>query len=93
MVTFMSAQTKTANPTNECLLFAIFYASIASLAADTCVQLFGFGQDELLVRYQHDTEMALRRAELSNNTELFTLQALIIYLVSQFNSTLLLLIL
>lgn len=66
----------------EALLFAMYYSAITSLTPDQCVQMFQADKDLLLKRYRRDVEVALGKADVLNSTELGTLQALVIFLVS-----------
>ncbi len=66
----------------EALLFAIYYCSITSLTPEQCVQMFQSDKDLLLARYKSGVEIALGKADFLNSTDLVTLQALVIFLVS-----------
>ncbi len=66
----------------EALLFAIYYSAIISLTPEQCVQMFQADKDSLLKRYRQGVEVALGKADILNSTELRTLQALVIFLVS-----------
>ena len=66
----------------EALLFAMYYAAITSLTQEECLQNFPYGRDHLLARYRIGVETALADADLLNTTEMGTLQALVIFLVS-----------
>ena len=66
----------------EALLFAIYYAAITSLTNEQCMQSFQYGREQLLVKYRIGTETALANANLLNTTEMGTLQALLVFLVS-----------
>lgn len=66
----------------EALLFAIYYSAITSLTKEQCVQMFQADKDLLLKRYRQGVEVALGKADILNSTELGTLQALVIFLVS-----------
>lgn len=66
----------------EALLFAIYYSAITSLTPEQCVQMFQADKDSLLKRYRKGVEIALGKADILNTTELRTLQALVIFLVS-----------
>lgn len=66
----------------EALLFAMYYSAITTLTADQCLQNFQDERDTLLARYKAGFERALVNADFLNTTELGTLQALTIFLVS-----------
>lgn len=66
----------------EALLFAVYYCAVTSLTQEECLQHFHDGRQNLLARYRTGTETALANADMLNTTELGTLQALVIFLVS-----------
>lgn len=66
----------------EALMFSVYYAAITSLTDRQCQQCFEDGRDSLLARYRSGTETALINADLMNTTELGTIQALAIFIVS-----------
>lgn len=67
----------------EVLLFSMYYSAITTLAPEDCSKTFSEGRDDLLTRYRAGVERALTNADFLNTTELGTLQALTIFLVSQ----------
>lgn len=66
----------------EAVLFAVYYCALTSLTQEECMQHFHEAREHLLARYRTGTEAALANADLLNTTELGTLQALVIFLVS-----------
>ena len=66
----------------EPLLFSIYYAAITSLTNDECLQSFQDSRDNLLSRYQAGLERAFANADFMSTTELGTLQALSIYILT-----------
>ena len=66
----------------EALLFAMYYSATTSLTEEQCHQCFQDSREYLLAKYRAATEAALTNADLINTTELGTLQALVIFLVS-----------
>ena len=68
----------------EALLFAMYYAAITSLTNEECLQHFNGGREQMLIRYKTGTETALSNANFLGSTEMGTLQALVIYLVSHY---------
>ncbi len=66
----------------EAMLFAVYYCALTSLTQEECLQHFHEAREHLLARYRTGTETALANADLLNTTELGTLQALVIFLVS-----------
>ncbi|CAK40537.1 hypothetical protein M747DRAFT_290064 [Aspergillus niger ATCC 13496] len=64
----------------QCLLFAIFYASIISMPSTTCLDKLGEDKPTLLERYRNDVERALARVDLSGCSDMTLLQALTLYL-------------
>lgn len=68
----------------EALLFAVYYCAVTSLTHQECLQYFQDGREQLLARYRSGTETALANADMLSTTELGTLQALVIFLVSSY---------
>ena len=68
----------------EALLFSVYYAAITSLTHEQCREYFHDYRDSLLARHRAGTEIALVNADLLNTTELGTIQALSIFIVSVF---------
>ncbi len=66
----------------EALLFAVYYSAITSLTPEQCVQMFQSEKDLLLTKYRRGVEVALGKADFLNTTDLVTLQALVLFLVS-----------
>lgn len=66
----------------EAMLFAVYYCAVTSLTQEECLQHFQDGREHLLALYRTSTETALANADMLNTTELGTLQALVIFLVS-----------
>ena len=66
----------------EALLFSVYYAAITSLTEGQCQQCFQEARDALLAKYRSGTETALVNADLMNTTELGTVQALAVFIVS-----------
>ncbi len=71
----------------EPVLFAMYYAAITALTPEECLQYFQDGRELLLARYRMGAETALVNADLLNTTELGTVQALVIFIVSRFPFT------
>jgi hypothetical protein len=75
------------NPTNEltkpleALLFAVYFASVTSMAPEDCRISFQEERHILLGRYRFAVQQALARAGFLGSRSLVTLQALLIYLV------------
>ena len=66
----------------EALLFSLYYSTITSLTLEQCLQLFQSDKDLLLSKYRRGVEIALGKADFLNSTDMVTLQALVIFLVS-----------
>lgn len=71
---------------NECLMFAMYYASVTGIAEDECLRYFQEKKEKLVTRYKYATEIALTNADFLNSMELAPLQALSIYLVSNLST-------
>lgn len=70
---------------DEALLFAIYFAAITSLTEEECGAYFQQERIRLAVQYKSGLESALINADFLNTTELPTLQAFSLYLVSKPN--------
>ncbi|KAG8533463.1 uncharacterized protein KY384_002246 [Bacidia gigantensis] len=66
----------------EPLLFAVYYSAVTTLTNEQCLLHFQDGRASLLSRYRAGIERALTNAGYLNTTELGTIQALTIFLVS-----------
>ncbi|KAL4972639.1 fungal-specific transcription factor domain-containing protein [Aspergillus desertorum] len=71
----------------ECLLFAIYYASVAAMNPEVCQSeleedRLGLLRRVRLVRYQAAVENILSRLNLLNTTDMTVLQAFAIYLIT-----------
>lgn len=73
------------DPAVRALAFAIFYAAITTLQPSECLEQFNVDRQTALTRYRFATELSLAQADLHRTTELTTLQAMMIYLVSLFS--------
>lgn len=70
------------SPSANALVFCIYLASVTSLSPETCLEQFGEKQSALISRYRSSAERALAAADYLNTTDLVTLQAFTIYVVS-----------
>jgi hypothetical protein len=70
-------------PSNA-LLFAFWFAGVASLQESECLSLLGESKKSLLVKYRYATQKALLAANYLRSLDLCVLQAFVIYLVSVF---------
>jgi hypothetical protein len=66
----------------EALMFAIYAISVTSMPNDEVEAAFGDSKNALLARYHAASQQALINAKFMSSTELTTLQALLLYLVS-----------
>ncbi len=67
----------------EALMFAIYFLAVNSLGNDECQSMFGEPRATLLTKYDHGTQQALTNARFLRSLNIFTLQALIMFLVSR----------
>ena len=67
---------------NEALNFAIYYAAINTQDELVCKQKFGEEKTTLLSQFRFAIEVSLAKADLVNTTDIETLQAFVIFLVS-----------
>ncbi|KAJ5935009.1 hypothetical protein N7466_004556 [Penicillium verhagenii] len=66
----------------EALMFSIYLISITSMSKEEVQAAFGYSKNTLLVRYHKASQQALINATFMRSTELVTLQAFFIYLLS-----------
>jgi hypothetical protein len=78
----MSGQPHPPEASAEALFCAIYFSAVTSSPVDVCLSLFGEEKPVLVGRYRLLTERALAKADYLNSTELVTLQAFAIYVVS-----------
>ncbi|KAI0428018.1 hypothetical protein F5Y09DRAFT_344098 [Xylaria sp. FL1042] len=69
-----------ASPSQEALMFSIYYAAIASMEDDDVVSNFGSTKTELASKYRLGLEHALARADFLNKPDLVLVQAFSIFL-------------
>ncbi|KAH6950090.1 fungal-specific transcription factor [Fusarium avenaceum] len=72
-----SSETCTAT---ECLMFAVYYAVVATMPATECERALHQSKTDLLRRYRLGIEYALLKAGFMHSSNLRVLQALVIYL-------------
>lgn len=70
------------NKSMEALLFAMYYAAVTSMTREDCTNHLQEDREILLDRYRSGTEIAFRNANILVSSDLITLQALVIFLVS-----------
>ena len=64
------------------LVFSIYLAAVAKLSSDDCKKYLLEDKNTLLSRYRFAAEQALARAEFLSSAEVSTLQALVVFMVS-----------
>ena len=62
--------------------FAMYFAAVNSLSSENCITLFSEKKTSLLERYRHSLQELLVRANFLSTSDIATLQALSIYIVS-----------
>jgi hypothetical protein len=70
------------NKSTEALLFAMYYAAITSMTREDCTNHLQEDREVLLDRYRSCTQIAFGNANILVSSDLITLQALVIFLVS-----------
>lgn len=70
------------NKSKEALLFAMYYAAVSAMTPAQCRSHLQEDKEMLLDRYRTATEIALANANILLSSDLITLQALVIFLVS-----------
>ncbi|KAL4790578.1 fungal-specific transcription factor domain-containing protein [Aspergillus venezuelensis] len=68
--------------TSDCLLFAIYYATVASMFSADCKQEFSADRDVLLKQYRTGIEYLLSHLDLRGSTSMTVLQVFTIYLIT-----------
>ncbi|KIV81118.1 hypothetical protein PV11_08565 [Exophiala sideris] len=67
-------------PSNEALMFSIYYAAMTSMEEDDAMINFGCSQADLSLRYRLGLEHALARADFLNVPDIILIQALAIFI-------------
>ena len=68
------------SPVDESLLFAVYYAVIASMEDSDVVSSFGVSRDFLTTKYRLGLEISLTRADFLNKPNFTIVQALVLFL-------------
>lgn len=82
MVLDAAADLGNVSRSTEAQLFAIYTAAVTSTDEETCLRLLGESRTALLSRFSRATKQALNNAEFLRSTNICTLQALTLYLVT-----------
>lgn len=67
----------------EVLMFSIYYFAATALIPGESMALFGEEQDSMEMRYKHGFQQALVNAGYLRSSDILTLQAFVLYLVSE----------
>ncbi|KIW90678.1 uncharacterized protein Z519_08461 [Cladophialophora bantiana CBS 173.52] len=67
-------------PSNEALIFSIYYAAITSMEEDDVLTNFGFSKSDLNLKYRLGLEHALAKADFLNIPDLVLIQAFALFL-------------
>ncbi|KAK2740123.1 hypothetical protein FQN57_006238 [Myotisia sp. PD_48] len=78
------ADTGALTKAQEALVFSVYFASISSMTIDEINDTFGLPQSTVLNTYRLVTEQALMRAGFLSNNDLITIQAVVLFLSSNF---------
>ena len=70
----------------QAVIFAAMFSGVVSMAEDAILLEFGVSKKDLVDNFQMGTETALGRANIIRTTKLETLQAFIMYMVSDLDS-------
>jgi hypothetical protein len=70
------------DPSDEALVFAVYFAAVASMKPEDCLKKGKTDQDTLIQHYRFATEQALARADSLNTRSLVVLQALMVFLTA-----------
>jgi hypothetical protein len=82
MVGSISQRPATASETDECLLFAIYYAAIFSITEEECFKRLGHARSILMEQFHFAARQALVNASFLKTTSITVLQALHLFLLS-----------
>lgn len=75
-----------ASEDTNCLLFAIYFAAITSIASTDVANLFGWDKMNALSTFKHGLELSLARTRFLDKPTITSLEAMCIFLVRpQFN--------
>ena len=66
----------------EALMFSIYFAAVTSMTAEQCQMSLAQDREKLLAQFKYGAETALANAQFLSSTELKSLQAFAIYVVS-----------
>lgn len=67
----------------ETVACAVYLAAVTSMSTEECQEKLGEERHILMLRYKKGTELALVQSNFLNGLEIFTLQAFVIYIVSE----------
>jgi len=67
----------------EAMMFAVYLLAVTSLQNEDCQNMFGEQRNTLLSKYAHGTQQALINARFLKSLNIGTLQAFLLFLVSQ----------
>ncbi|CAO1620806.1 unnamed protein product [Parajaminaea phylloscopi] len=73
---------ESAAPREQALFFAVYTMAVGSLDDQQCLDTFHQAKEDLLHRFQLNTQIWLRRAELWRTADLQVLQAFVLYLTN-----------
>ncbi|TWU76311.1 hypothetical protein ED733_005737 [Metarhizium rileyi] len=69
------------SPSNEVLVFAIYFAAITSLEPDEVQANFGSNKDDMLAQYRFAVEQSLAKANFLDTSDLVVLQSFTLFLI------------
>ncbi|KAI2626791.1 fungal-specific transcription factor domain-containing protein [Xylaria nigripes] len=81
IVTELRSDMCSITPATEALMFTIYLAAIISMEADEVMTNFGAEKSQLITRYRFATEQALAKANCLTSSDLFVLQAFVLFLI------------
>ena len=68
----------------QAIVFSTMFSAVVSMPQDTLLHYFGVGKKEMIANFQTGTETALGRANFIRTSKVETLQAFVMYLVSDY---------
>ena len=74
------SNSKSPTPSEQALLFAVYYAAVVSLEEEEVTTSFGVKKSELVSKYRTGLEASLACADFLNKPDILIVQALCIFL-------------
>ncbi|RDL36184.1 uncharacterized protein BP5553_06796 [Venustampulla echinocandica] len=66
----------------DAITFSMYFAAVMSMTPEECLKNFSQDKDILLAQFQQSAEVALMRADFMDTTDIVTLQAFVLYIMT-----------